>query len=420
MSEIWGAIGKPASHAMLNVFDCFEFDFFTFAPRDFKPDEFKQDVQRLQHLFSATSEPGAFLFQGLQTDIPIDGVDTYYREIWTLIRSEKDLNIPTQKEMLANLRCNEIKLEVFSSFKERGQDLRSKAGRSLISDLASVCASLMEAGWAVYDEKAGTYHHEIYMQTREELRGMMLGELKDIFDLQIKLLKSECLSKFKSELVSALDKGKPTLSFSSKVESARETVLHYFHTVAVNSVLEGSDWSADGAEEEMVETMQERVSAEVENQRTLLDASIKKSLGGDFSTKVTKQIESGKDDSMWVALSDLQVAVLDPLEEFVKGVVEGLGDSEDKIMGAVTALRLRCVEAVKGKVVKHNAQLVDVLTKRFNVWFHKDANNIPRNWERTNVEEVYQVSRDDTLKILDTFRYFKLFPRSETPFDRML
>ena len=416
MAEIWASIAKPPSHSMLNVLDCFEFEFFTFAPRDFKPDEFRQDVGYLQSRFTQPEQPG-YLFEGLQTDIPADGLDTYYREIWTLIKSEKDLNIPSQKEMLANLRCNEIKQEVFQVFKDNLRDLRVKAGKAVIVDLANVTGSMMEATMLEFDEKASSYHHEVYMTVRQELRALEITEIKDIFESQVKLLKNECISKFRQEMTSLLEKNKPTTGLISQAGEVRDKVVGYFQEMVGRSVLEGSGWDAEIALDELLDSLREWLHSEIAKQRNLLEDVIKKTLSGEFTGKVNKTIDSALDDSMWTRLYELQTTVLKPLEPYVSEVISGLGDSEEEQSAFLSSLRFRCLDVIKGKVVKHNSNLVDSMTKRFNNWFTKDEQNIPRNWEKTNVEEVYRTSRDNTLQILDTFRWFKLVALREEGFD---
>jgi len=41
----------------------------------------------------------------------MDGLSAFIENIWGVIRSDKELNLPDTKEMVANFRCNEIKEE---------------------------------------------------------------------------------------------------------------------------------------------------------------------------------------------------------------------------------------------------------------------------------------------------------------------
>ena len=44
-------------------------------------------------------------------NVPLDGLHVYFEQTWSVIREDKELNLPDQREMVANYRCNEIKEE---------------------------------------------------------------------------------------------------------------------------------------------------------------------------------------------------------------------------------------------------------------------------------------------------------------------
>ena len=46
-----------------------------------------------------------------QKNIPIDGLPIFIERSWAIIRNQKELNLPDQRDMVANYRCNEIKEE---------------------------------------------------------------------------------------------------------------------------------------------------------------------------------------------------------------------------------------------------------------------------------------------------------------------
>ena len=43
--------------------------------------------------------------------MPIDGLPIYIEKSWEMIRDQKELNLPDQREMVANYRCQEFKTE---------------------------------------------------------------------------------------------------------------------------------------------------------------------------------------------------------------------------------------------------------------------------------------------------------------------
>jgi hypothetical protein len=71
--------------------------------KDYKPEEFKEDIAELGRRFKDPSHPD-YLLGEVVNDLPVDGLPLFYKEIWDLIQTEKDLNIPNQKVLLASLR----------------------------------------------------------------------------------------------------------------------------------------------------------------------------------------------------------------------------------------------------------------------------------------------------------------------------
>jgi len=43
--------------------------------------------------------------------VPLDGLHVYIEKSWESIKDQKELNLPDQREMVANYRCIEIKEE---------------------------------------------------------------------------------------------------------------------------------------------------------------------------------------------------------------------------------------------------------------------------------------------------------------------
>ena len=43
--------------------------------------------------------------------VPMDGLSLFIEKTWEKIRTQKELNLPDQRVMVATLRCNELKDE---------------------------------------------------------------------------------------------------------------------------------------------------------------------------------------------------------------------------------------------------------------------------------------------------------------------
>lgn len=56
--------------------------------------------------------------------VPVDGLHVYAEAIWEKIMTNKDLDLPTQQELLAQFRCEEIANAAFVVFKDQIKEFR--------------------------------------------------------------------------------------------------------------------------------------------------------------------------------------------------------------------------------------------------------------------------------------------------------
>ena len=57
----------------------------------------------------------------------MDGMPVFVEQTWGVIRSQKELNLPGQREMVANYRCNELKDEAIAKVKKIYRSFKSRA-----------------------------------------------------------------------------------------------------------------------------------------------------------------------------------------------------------------------------------------------------------------------------------------------------
>ena len=118
IDQIWGEIYKPEQHANSVAKDFFQFEFVMMPHKIFREEDFFATGRELKARFDKNAENT--LFDSTTDDglkVPIDGMPIYVGQTWSVIKDEKELNIPGQKEMVANFRCNELKDETLMRVK---------------------------------------------------------------------------------------------------------------------------------------------------------------------------------------------------------------------------------------------------------------------------------------------------------------
>ena len=407
MEEIWDKIKKPSTHALSTVFDCFEFDFHTISVKDFKPEEFVRDIQVLKDKFS-NKERNDYLFRCKNTDIPVDGISVYFSEIWNIIHSDKDLNIPSQKEMLANLRCSELKLEALKKFSEEAAGLTGQAGKSLIPDLGQSFNSYFDSALSSYDEHGSAYFESTYRKVREELSQSLFDLAREIYSQQMRFIVSLSIQKTREGFVHYFPKSASVDNFRHLASKIHSEVASEFKFLSSSSILPGSSWSTEEYEQEFETFFTEKQNDEREKQESLLEKEVSKAFDVKFNNEISKILDQAADQDVWPRLRSVQVETLHQLESRTERALENLGKEDKERTAYIQQIRLKCIENIRQRLERFTKGLEDYLMRRFNILFSKDERGIPRDPRSTNYEEIFPKCMNRVVPVLEYFRYFKL------------
>jgi hypothetical protein len=83
--------------------------------KQFEEENFYAKAKELKSRFEVSSADSLFLNDAQQKNIPLDGMPHYVEQAWHSIREQKELNLPDQRAMVANFRCNELKDEALAA-----------------------------------------------------------------------------------------------------------------------------------------------------------------------------------------------------------------------------------------------------------------------------------------------------------------
>lgn len=180
------------------------------------------------------------------------------------MRTNKDLELPTQAELIAQFRCDEIYHLTLTEFNEQISRLKALIDEGGVHEdglgtSMDVCMTQALGGCqrtfrrqkltAVrvdrYDRDASRYHQAVYKRRREDLFAMFDSLLSPIYEGQLGRLREECRKTFDMEI----EEGKAHLiasgegDFETLVETACTHCQERFHAVAEKSVAKGMTWT---------------------------------------------------------------------------------------------------------------------------------------------------------------------------------
>ena len=125
----------------------------------FCAEQFEQDAMKLKGRFNVNSQDSLYPEIPQNADsggkaVPIDGLSIFIDSTWDVIKNQKELNLPDQREMVAQYRCTEVKDEALLKVKDQIAQLEKKSAKSIISDFSNQCLAILKTANDYYQEEA--------------------------------------------------------------------------------------------------------------------------------------------------------------------------------------------------------------------------------------------------------------------------
>jgi hypothetical protein len=161
VQKIWSEIYKPPELAHSKPSDFFDFEYCMLSNKIFLEEKFYEGCMNLKHRFDVGAKNT--LFPSLDSkNVPMDGLSVFIDKTWEKIKTQKELNLPDQRQMVANYRCNELKDEALEKVRPLIQSLREECERRLIHQFEQRCSIIYKQAITHYDEFAHQYDKETY------------------------------------------------------------------------------------------------------------------------------------------------------------------------------------------------------------------------------------------------------------------
>ena len=115
VERIWNEIKKPAAFESLPLYNFFKLLVVPIRSFIFEKEKWKNDVMKLRESLVDKNSPNYFFKELSFGNLPLDSLVLFMEKVWESIRNNKDINIPNQKIIATNFRCNQIKQEILNS-----------------------------------------------------------------------------------------------------------------------------------------------------------------------------------------------------------------------------------------------------------------------------------------------------------------
>lgn len=458
LQRIWSGLSKPPGLEKSKIDDYFDFAFVALPHKILQPERFEKEVQRLGTRFREgyvdpkkaaltlddQSQP-VFLPQ-YHRRIPADGFPMYAEGIWEQIDSNKDLDLPTQQELLAQFRCDEISKEVLVPFDEiitpleERQSKAVEAGHSLIlPDLGKTVGAARETLLKNFEEEASRYHKGVFKRKQTELESKVDGRLKTLFTQQLNAVHKIGIQDFSEAVSTAVKAGQKkggNYDFYKIVQTEKQKALKKFESVAQTSTVAGAPWSDYKSQLTLYQKELDEVSArlrkdEMRRLATRSERWVRSKLGESVSLEFNK-LGSGRAGSgapaegempanekdLWDRVWNVFTDTVSQAESRFTERARGFDASPDEVEVGLWRLRRKSWSAVRDKIDEEmmEGNLLLKLRENFEDKFRYDEEGVPRIWRPTDdIEGLYTKARESTLELIPFLARFRLSRTSSAP-----
>jgi hypothetical protein len=411
LERIWRGLNKPSELKDRHLSDFFDLAFTSLPHKILQPERFESEVAQLRTRFVNKDQRGYFFKPIYHKRVPADGVAYYMQSNWEQVQNNKDLDLPTQQELLAQFRCDEISKVAQSEFNEqtKSQKRPVEAGQ-VVENLGDMMRTWRNDALTKYDREASRYHQQVYKRKRADLVAAMDSTLSALFLGQLKNLHKACLTAFKRQIVEGLKGDK--YNFADIVSNARQRSEDTFMAGAKEALIEGADWSW----QEELRLLEEEIQQIANQFRRDETKKMLNSIERKVKTRISDPVELALNkptSGMWDNVLKVFKTALTQAEETYMTKATSFNCTEEENATSLADLRKRAWQTLRTKVDEQVAEplMLGKLRGYFEERFRYDENGVPRVWKPTDdIKGIFQVAKGETLALVPL--YSKITPEN--------
>jgi len=409
---IWQEISKPKEFQNAFYDKFFDIEFVTLSHYRFARQAFEAEVAALRRNFVDPTSPNYYFkeVRNGEENIPADALEPFMEKIWSTIRSSKDINLPNQRKMVAQIRCTEILGDIMKEMQQYMDQISANMKNDDYKDFGTDGQALIKRASDRYIEETHDYDKEVVQLVEQDLLSQLSSKLFEQFTNRISNLKKQLLKNIQTKLSEKVDSTNPN-NLMKNIREFKEAQLNWFKEMIKNSVVAGQDWNAVAPIEEAESLTSELLNTYKEKQLSFFmktrEAKLKRELDNEISslfdtldTNFWKNLEKGAEDIFSKAEKDIHNILTTNFEL-----------SSEKVTEILDMIKEETFKNLENDLRNKMTDLNYFLLKKFRNAFSRNENGIPINWKllsEKQIEERYLQCREQTLELLKMLRVFEL------------
>ncbi|KNC56168.1 YOP1 enhancer, variant [Thecamonas trahens ATCC 50062] len=419
VGKIWESIPKPDAFANAAFETFFDLAFVYLPHYKHCKDQFRAEVDTLRAEFHARNEEtGALALAAPGPRVAAIDLPRYADQIWATIKANKDLSLPSEREMLAIYRCDAVLNEQLDEAGSVLDGLESFATEPIAAALARALSA--------YDAETKLYHSGVVAESRSKLQAQLLARAAPSFEAELVARSAAGVAAAQAVLDKELPgnpralaevlAGDGTFDFVGVMAQARaagEGGVAELEALADAEAWPSVPFEAPPSPLWRASRAGEQAATELSR---VLDGAHTKFVGVVLDTLVAEAtahmeqegelhvlLRSGSAE-MWDSLRELRNAALEAVQGKLVEIAAGMGASGSAAEGWQVQLAAR-VDAVLGNAVEEFVKVLPLaLRQTFDDHFKFGPDRLPIRWKPgDDIDARYREARAAALGMLDNF-----------------
>ena len=457
LSRIWSGLNKPPGLEKSKIHDYFDFAFAALPHKILQPDQFVSEVEKLgtrfrdgfrdsrRDAFKSDQDSDGIFLSEYHRRIPADGFSIYAQQVWDQIVNNKDLDLPTQQELMAQFRCDEISREVLEGFDETITPFENRQAEGIRSGQLAVLGGLGAAMRTArmktvkaFETEASRYHKGVYARKKGELESKMDARLKVLFQGQLSAAHKSGVKAFSDAVSAAVKAGQKkgaSYDFAAIVDREKTGALSKYEKEARAVLVEGAPWSNYKQEmalywKDLSEVSGQLRREEMRRLATRVERWVRSRLGesvglefnalgsGRGGSGAPETGERGNETEIWDRIWNVFIKTVQEAEQRFTDRAKSFDASSAEVDVGLWRLRRKSWGVLRAKIDEEmmEGNLLLKLRENFEDKFRYDESGVPRIWRPTDdIEGIYTKARESTLALIPLLSRFQSSHTSTPP-----
>jgi len=409
LNKMWKDISKPEEYSESNLSDYFDLMFTSLPHKIFLPEQFEDEVEQLKGRFYNSEDPNYVFKPKYHRGIPADGFSNYAENIWDQVAYNHDLDIPTQQQLLAEYRCDEIAKAIVDEFQVDIAKYKEKLENGeILEDMGKIFNEIRDRSLELYDHSAGRYRKEVYNRKRIEFIEKMNTYLHVYYLLQLRNVEKKAYADFKNKISEAVKDD--SLFFVDTLEEQKSNSIDYFKQVAEDSKLVDTNWVYTDHLNQLTKEINEYGKITKDQQLNKIKKNSEKNTFNVLAASVPQKMNSVR-DHLWDQLGeDLEKALNNSIESY-KTLITGYDCTDEEVKENVRDIRKNGWNAFCNLIAEETTDNIVLvhLREKFEQLFRYDKNGLPRIWNgNDDIDSFFKKAKDEALALISLFTFIDI------------